>query len=119
MELERVDAHEDEPPVEVIAENRFLAARDGMDANLVDPLSGERVSARALLETTIAACLPHAEELGCDDELLCLLGLAAANGAERQRATERRQDFRGVTENLARAYRGDVGRNPEAAGRAA
>src|SRR5262249_3846506 len=40
LELERTDAPE--TPLEVIRENRFLAARDGMEAWLIDAGSGAR-----------------------------------------------------------------------------
>jgi carboxylate-amine ligase len=54
---------------EVLDENRFLAARDGVEAELIDPVAGRRVSVRELLAETVAACRPHAEDLGCAAEL--------------------------------------------------
>ena len=56
-------------PQEVLAENRFLAARDGMDAELIEPELGRRVPARELLADLVAVCRPHAEALGCAAEL--------------------------------------------------
>ncbi|MCA1689961.1 MAG: hypothetical protein LC720_05870, partial [Actinobacteria bacterium] len=54
---------------EVLAENRFLAARDGVEAELIDPDAGCRLPVRDLLAATLAACRPHAEDLGCAAEL--------------------------------------------------
>ena len=69
---------------EVLAENRFLAARDGMDAELIEPELGERVPARALLADLLAVCRPHAQELGCAAELDGVIRSADRTGARRQ-----------------------------------
>ena len=45
---------------EVLAENRFLAARDGMDAQLIDATARSLVPAREMLEAMLAECRPHA-----------------------------------------------------------
>ncbi|HET8980798.1 MAG TPA: YbdK family carboxylate-amine ligase [Solirubrobacteraceae bacterium] len=76
------------PPMapEVVAENCFLAARDGMDARLVDPASRTLVSVRTLTETLVDRCRPHAAALGCAAELAGVHRLACANGAMRQRS---------------------------------
>jgi glutamate---cysteine ligase / carboxylate-amine ligase len=73
-------------PQEVIAENRFLAARDGVDAELIDPERERRVPVKDLLDWLIAAGLPHAQELGCEAELESARELANGNGATRQLA---------------------------------
>src|SRR5206468_139072 len=65
---------------EVLAENRFLAARDGVSAKLVDPAEGRRVPVREWLAALLAACAPHAAELGCASELAAVATLAAAGG---------------------------------------
>jgi len=54
---------------EVIAENRFLAARDGVDASLIDARLGRRAPVADVLESVLALCMPHAEDLGCVEEL--------------------------------------------------
>ncbi|HEY7631235.1 MAG TPA: hypothetical protein VH817_11060, partial [Thermoleophilaceae bacterium] len=90
--------------VEVIEENRFLAARDGMDARLIDDDSGGQIAATAELERTLSACQTHAEWLGCSAELAALRSLAAANGATRQLDHARGGDLRNVTSALSRAY---------------
>jgi carboxylate-amine ligase len=69
---------------EVLVENRFLAARDGMDARLIDPALERRVPARAQLDVLLEECAPHAEALGCTAELEGMRTLMARTGAQRQ-----------------------------------
>jgi carboxylate-amine ligase len=71
---------------EVLDENRFIAARDGMRAALIDPSVERRRPAREWLEELLAACAPHAAELGCSEELRSVRALAASPGAARQRS---------------------------------
>jgi glutamate---cysteine ligase / carboxylate-amine ligase len=71
---------------EVLAENRFLAARDGMDAWLIDPAARRLIPVREMLDSLLVECRPHAFALGCARALERLQPLAAANGAARQRA---------------------------------
>lgn len=71
---------------EVLDENRFLAARDGIDAQLLDPHRDRCVPASGRLATLVDACWPHARELGCERELQMLAHLAGDPGATRQRA---------------------------------
>jgi glutamate---cysteine ligase / carboxylate-amine ligase len=71
---------------EVLEENRFLAARDGVEASLVDPARERRVPVRELVEPLLDACAPHAAELGCQAELGLVRLLLDEGGAERQRA---------------------------------
>jgi carboxylate-amine ligase len=71
---------------EVLDENRFLAARDGVDASLIDPTRERRVPVRELVERTLEACAPHAAELRCEAELALVRLLVEEGGAERQRA---------------------------------
>ena len=83
------------PSAEVLAENRFLAARDGMDARLIDPAARCLIPVREMLDSLLADCCPHALALGCAGALDRVEHLAAANGAERQRefvAHKRRLD---------------------------
>jgi carboxylate-amine ligase len=57
---------------ELLAENRFLAARDGMEAELLDPDTGSRRPARAVLASVLDAVRPHAQDAGAEahvDEL--------------------------------------------------
>ena len=71
---------------EVLEENRFIAARDGMAAQLIDPAREGRRHAREWIEELLAACAPHATDLGCTDELDSVRELAAHTGAVRQRS---------------------------------
>jgi carboxylate-amine ligase len=71
---------------EALDENRFLAARDGMAAQFVDPARDRLVPALGRLAAVIDACWPHAVELGCERELAAVAGLAGDWGAARQRA---------------------------------
>jgi carboxylate-amine ligase len=71
-------------PQEVLEENRFLAARDGMDTELIEPDLGRRVPARELLADLVAVCRPHAEALGCAAELDRVIPLGERTGAQRQ-----------------------------------
>jgi carboxylate-amine ligase len=74
------------PSGEVLAENRFLAARDGMAARLIEPVSGRLIPIAEMVQTLLDACRPHAVKLGCAADLERVRVLAAANGAARQRA---------------------------------
>jgi carboxylate-amine ligase len=85
LELEG-DASPAAPGAEVLAENRFLAARDGMDARLIDPAARSLVPVRETLEALLAECRPHAVALGCAQALDGVRCLAAATGADRQHA---------------------------------
>jgi hypothetical protein len=68
LELER-EPSSVVPSAEVLAENRFLAARDGMDARLIDPAARCLISVREVLDSPPADCRPHALALGCADAL--------------------------------------------------
>jgi carboxylate-amine ligase len=83
---EAVEAHE------ALVENRFLAARDGIEASLIDPELDRLVSAAELLADLLAACAPHARELGCEAELGLVGGLSRRNGCTHQLAIARRVD---------------------------
>jgi carboxylate-amine ligase len=90
---------------ELLAENRFLAARDGMKAMFLDPELERQVSAHDALSMTLDACAPHAEELGCRDELEGARTLSRHPGVERQRERAREATgLAGVVEALADAF---------------
>jgi glutamate---cysteine ligase / carboxylate-amine ligase len=74
---------------ELLAENRFLAARDGIDAELVDPTRERLVPARELLADLLLAVDPHAAAIGCKAELQGLNRLVRHPGAARQRQAVR------------------------------
>ena len=69
---------------ELLAENRFLAARDGVDASLIDARLGQRSRVPDVLESILSMCMPHAEELGCSEELKWTRNLAATPRPVRQ-----------------------------------
>ena len=73
------------PSAEVLAENRFLAARDGMDARLIDPVARCLIPVREMLGSLLTECRPHALALGCASALDGVPRLAAGSGADRQR----------------------------------
>jgi glutamate---cysteine ligase / carboxylate-amine ligase len=70
---------------ELLEENRFLAARDGSRARLIDQQERTRAPLEEHAEAVLVACAPHAAELGCEAELGGVRRLAAFGGADRQR----------------------------------
>jgi carboxylate-amine ligase len=78
------------PGPEVLAENRFLAARDGMGARLIDPETCDLAPVRDILDSILAECHRHALSLGCLEALDRVQRISFANGAERQRAVAAR-----------------------------
>jgi len=75
-----------DPPGEVLEEGAFRAARFGVQACLPDA-EGDLHSVEKLLAEALDQARPHAEDLGCADELELLPDLLArGGGAARQRA---------------------------------
>ena len=70
---------------EVLAENRFLAARDGVDARLIDTTAESLRPIKDVLAELLDSARPHAAALGCLDELERTAALVVASGAARQR----------------------------------
>jgi carboxylate-amine ligase len=68
----------------VIAENRFLAARDGAEASLIDARRGQRALVPDVLDGILDMCRPHAEDLGCEAELQWTRNLASTPRPVRQ-----------------------------------
>ena len=87
--------------VEILDENRFLAARDGMDAILIDPVAERRVPARELLDQLLDAGREHAQELGCEDALEVVAELSRETGAVHQRKVARVRPLLGLVETLS------------------
>jgi gamma-glutamyl:cysteine ligase YbdK (ATP-grasp superfamily) len=71
---------------EVLAENQFLAARDGIDARVIDPTTESLRPLNEQLIELLDALHHHAAELGCLEPLERVAALAAAPGAARLRA---------------------------------
>jgi glutamate---cysteine ligase / carboxylate-amine ligase len=98
---------------EVLDENRFLAARDGVEAELVDPVLERAVAVRSVTADLTTACAPHAAQLGCREELQALDALLDDPGPARQREIAGREGLEGLVAALAAdflrpAYRPDV-----------
>jgi glutamate---cysteine ligase / carboxylate-amine ligase len=73
------------PEPEVLAENRFLAARDGTRAEFVDGFGERSRPVRDHLDEVLDTCRPYAAALGCAGELAAVAALAADPGDARQR----------------------------------
>lgn len=89
---------------ELIHENRFRAARDGVDAELLDPISERPVPVRRLVDELLAAGREHAEHLGCAAEFAGAVDLARENGAQRQRRLARSGDLPAAVAALAAMF---------------
>ena len=63
---------------------RFLAARDGANASLIDARMGVRSPVPDVLESLVRMCTPHAEDLGCVEELHWVRSLVASPRPTRQ-----------------------------------
>jgi carboxylate-amine ligase len=88
VRLEATEAYVDEAIAarpEVLDENRFIAVRDGMRAQFLDPEHDTRRPVRDILDELLAACGPHAAALGCEAELAAVAALALEPGDHRQR----------------------------------
>jgi carboxylate-amine ligase len=91
---------------ELLAENRFLAARDGIEAELLDPAAGLRRPARAQLRALLDAARPHADDLGCRAQLETVARLALEPPFLRQLDAVERRGGRlpGLRAELAAAF---------------
>jgi carboxylate-amine ligase len=89
---------------EALAENRFLAARDGVAAALIDPVRARRVPVPDVLADILAAAAPHASALGAADELAAVPALVAAPEAARQEAHAAAGGIPGLVSALARRF---------------
>jgi glutamate---cysteine ligase / carboxylate-amine ligase len=85
-----------EPPWELLDENRWLAARHGLGAELLDYESRRRVPVPELTESLLERLAPHARDLACEHELEGIGEvLRAGNGALRQQMVfEANRDLR-------------------------
>jgi carboxylate-amine ligase len=87
---ERYDAGQEIPSYHRIlsSENKWLAARYGLEAPVIDLATGRRnrVPVSQLIRRTLKELEPHARELGCEAELNGIAAiLRKGNGADRQR----------------------------------
>jgi len=87
---------------EALEENRFIAARDGIGADLVDPLRGQRIPLHVIVDELLAACAPHAAALGCEAELALVPVLFDDPSAGRhRRIAEQERGLPGLVQALA------------------
>jgi carboxylate-amine ligase len=99
-------------PHELLEENKWLAARYGMDGELIDLPQSDRVAARDLARRIVARLRPHSRELGSERELEAVDELIeGGTGAERQlaewRATrDMRELVRKIVDATAAGLRG-------------
>jgi carboxylate-amine ligase len=72
-------------PWQMLDENKWLAARHGLEGEIVDLPSTERVSTKALTRRLLERLEPHAQQLGAADALEGIRDLLRrGNGASRQ-----------------------------------
>jgi glutamate---cysteine ligase / carboxylate-amine ligase len=106
---ERYEAGQEIPTFHRIltSENKWLAARYGLDAPIMDLPSGRRnrVPISKLVRRTLRDLEPHARELGCDDELDGIRALLdRGNAAEQQlRVFNANRDITEVVRGIADA----------------
>jgi carboxylate-amine ligase len=92
-------------PYEMLVENKWLAARHGLDGELVDLPERERVPAKELARRIYDRLKEHAQDLGSAAELEALEDiLQHGNGAHRQRLVyEANHDYAEVVREIVQA----------------
>jgi glutamate---cysteine ligase / carboxylate-amine ligase len=94
-------ARSEAPTPEALAENRFLAARDGISARLIAPDRPRMQPALVRLGELLEACRPLAAALGCSAELQGVARVAEHPGHARQRSIGQQRGLPGLTAALA------------------
>jgi glutamate---cysteine ligase / carboxylate-amine ligase len=93
------------PPSDAIAMSAFCAARDGIDATILD--GGRLAPLREVARATVERVRPRARELGTDAPLEAIERIVATGGgAGRQRAAHATGGMRALLEHLSRETRG-------------
>jgi carboxylate-amine ligase len=89
-------------PIEILDENRWLAARHGLEGELVDLPLTRRIATREHARRVLERLEPHAQDLGSAAELEGIADLIErGNGAHRQRVVyEANQDFAEVVREV-------------------
>jgi carboxylate-amine ligase len=100
---ERVTSH----PTWMIAENRWLACRDGVEGELVDLTNGVRRRTRQLLEGLLSELSAYAHPLRAD--LDGAVRMLDSNGAMAQRAVAREEGVHAVARWLAERFLDPLG----------
>jgi len=94
----------------IVRENKWRAARKGLDANIITDNRGGRAPLRQEIERVLEEIEPHARELGCYDELQGIRPILR-NGAsyERQRRVYAETgSLEAIVGSLAEEMRADV-----------
>ena len=89
---------------EVLSENRFLAARDGTAAELIDPVRARLVPISDLVADLVSAAMPHARTLGAAHELASVSSLVCSPEASRQASLAERSGTRQLVSDLAARF---------------
>ena len=92
-------------PYEMLDENKWIAARHGIDGELIDLPTQDRVGVKALGRRVLDRLREHAQELGSDHELEAIDDLLrGGNGAARQLVVyEANHDLREVMAEIVAA----------------
>ncbi len=92
-------------PWQMLDENRWLAARDGLHAELVDLPSSDRVTVKALTRRLLDRLRGHAQDLRSEAELEGVVDiLERGNGAQRQLVVyEANRDFGELMQEIVSA----------------
>jgi glutamate---cysteine ligase / carboxylate-amine ligase len=92
-------------PYEMLDENKWIAARHGLEGELIDLPDQDRVGVKALTRRLRDRLREHAQELGCEHELEALDDiLRYGNGAARQLVVyEANHDLREVMAEIVAA----------------
>jgi carboxylate-amine ligase len=101
--------HLGEYPWQMLDENRWLASRHGLEGELVDLPSNERIATRALTQRLVDRLREHAQDLGSAGELEGIDDLLVrGNGAARQVVVyEANHDLREVMAEIVTATTGE------------
>jgi carboxylate-amine ligase len=87
-----------------IADNRWAAARHGLDAPMIDVHSGRRASARERVQSLLDELAATGVRVGASSWLTCARALSQRNGALRQREVGSAAGPRAVAQWLADAF---------------
>jgi carboxylate-amine ligase len=95
-------------PYQMLDENKWLAARHGLDGDLVDLPSNERIATKALARRVLDRLREHAQDLGGAEDLVGIEDLLArGSGAQRQVVVyEANHDLREVMAEIVAATAG-------------
>jgi glutamate---cysteine ligase / carboxylate-amine ligase len=91
---------------EVLAENRFIAARDGTAAELIDPATSRRIPVARQLDDLLAQARPHAAALDAVEELDAVRMLVLAPETTRQKRLAESAGIPAVIADLAARFVG-------------